>query len=123
MTTTQNCRPVYGANDALSFIDNITEVPPASFDVMSITTSIPNLGNIFGLTSIYEGIDCSSSCVDLDTDGDMIPDYLDLDSDGDGCPDALEGNGVFTTDSLVSSNIAGGNSGGTYMVVKMLVLL
>jgi len=26
----------------------------------------------------------------IDTDGDLIPDFMDLDSDGDGCPDATE---------------------------------
>ena len=30
------------------------------------------------------------NCVELDTDGDGIPNRLDLDSDGDGCSDALE---------------------------------
>ncbi|MFU8892269.1 MAG: hypothetical protein ACNA8L_01455, partial [Luteolibacter sp.] len=32
----------------------------------------------------------SAACLDIDTDGDGIPNRLDLDSDGDGCPDAFE---------------------------------
>ena len=49
-----------------------------------------------------------------DTDGDGIANYLDLDSDGDGCPDALEGGANLATSSLVTSTIAGGNSGTGY---------
>ncbi|APD07728.1 hypothetical protein UJ101_02227 [Flavobacteriaceae bacterium UJ101] len=39
--------------------------------------------------------DGPSSCLDIDTDGDGIPNRLDLDSDGDGCSDAFEA-GVTT---------------------------
>jgi hypothetical protein len=53
-------------------------------------------------------------CGDQDTDGDGIPDRLDLDSDGDGCADAIEGGASFTTANLVTSTIAGGNSGAGY---------
>jgi hypothetical protein len=49
-----------------------------------------------------------------DTDGDGIPNYLDLDSDGDGCPDAIEGGANLAVSNLVTSTMAGGNSGGTY---------
>ncbi|WP_461783613.1 beta strand repeat-containing protein, partial [Prosthecobacter sp.] len=52
--------------------------------------------------------------VQPDTDNDGIPDRLDLDSDGDGCPDAIEGGGSFTTGNLVTSTLAGGNSGAGY---------
>lgn len=34
---------------------------------------------------------CSDLPLELDKDGDGIPNSLDLDSDGDGCPDAIEG--------------------------------
>ncbi|MDQ1097696.1 MULTISPECIES: L-type lectin-domain containing protein [Chryseobacterium] len=34
---------------------------------------------------------CSQLPLELDTDGDGIPNHLDTDSDGDSCPDALEG--------------------------------
>ncbi|MEZ0484672.1 hypothetical protein [Fibrella aquatica] len=49
-----------------------------------------------------------------DTDGDGIVNRLDLDSDGDGCADAIEGGAAFTTSNLVSSTMAGGNSGAGY---------
>jgi hypothetical protein len=42
--------------------------------------------------------------VDLDTDGDNIPNHLDTDSDGDNCPDAIEGGGSFTAANLTTSN-------------------
>ncbi|MBT8375466.1 MAG: DUF11 domain-containing protein, partial [Bacteroidia bacterium] len=42
--------------------------------------------------------------VDIDTDGDGIPNRIDTDSDNDGCPDAVEGAGSFTLGSLTSSN-------------------
>jgi hypothetical protein len=55
---------------------------------------------------------CSDT--DIDTDGDGIPNRLDLDSDGDGCSDAIEGGASFTTANLVTSTMAGGNSGAGY---------
>ncbi|MDX6747470.1 T9SS type A sorting domain-containing protein [Polaribacter sp. PL03] len=42
-------------------------------------------------------------CTDIDTDGDLIPDYKDTDSDGDGCPDAIEANGGITLSQLDAS--------------------
>lgn len=48
-------------------------------------------------------------CLDEDTDGDGIPNYLDLDSDNDGCLDAIEGGAAITNSQLV-------NSGGTVTV-------
>ncbi|MGB4655089.1 MAG: hypothetical protein WBH98_06625 [Bacteroidales bacterium] len=41
-----------------------------------------------------------TSCTDIDTDNDGIPDRLDLDSDGDGCPDAFEGDENVTPEHL-----------------------
>lgn len=38
--------------------------------------------------------------LELDTDGDGIPNHLDLDSDNDGCPDATEGLKNITIDRL-----------------------
>ena len=43
--------------------------------------------------------------LELDTDGDGIPDYLDLDSDNDGCLDALEGGDNVITSQLVSASV------------------
>jgi len=49
-----------------------------------------------------------------DTDGDGINNEFDLDADGDGCSDAIEGGAAFTAANLVTSTIAGGNSGPAY---------
>lgn len=49
---------------------------------------------------------CSQLPLELDTDGDGIPNQLDLDSDNDGCPDAIEGDENVTLNQLV---LAGGN--------------
>ncbi|HHU25016.1 MAG TPA: T9SS type A sorting domain-containing protein [Bacteroidales bacterium] len=43
-----------------------------------------------------------TSCTDIDTDNDGIPNRLDLDSDGDGCPDAFEGDENVTPEHLNS---------------------
>ncbi|MEG1592133.1 MAG: hypothetical protein RR391_14820, partial [Chryseobacterium sp.] len=48
--------------------------------------------------------------VDIDTDGDGIPNRLDLDSDGDGCPDLKEARVSPTTDVITPSTT---NSVGT----------
>jgi hypothetical protein len=42
-------------------------------------------------------------CLDRDTDGDGIPDYLDLDSDNDGCLDAIEGDENVSNSQLVNA--------------------
>ncbi|MGI9525683.1 MAG: hypothetical protein ACR2MS_01075 [Weeksellaceae bacterium] len=48
-------------------------------------------------------------CVFEDTDLDGIPNEEDLDTDGDGCPDAIEGNGPYTRNDIVTSSVPGGN--------------
>ncbi|MBM7418803.1 MULTISPECIES: FG-GAP repeat domain-containing protein [Chryseobacterium] len=48
-------------------------------------------------------------CVDIDTDGDGIPNRLDLDSDGDGCSDAREA-GVSANAGASGSMSASGGS-------------
>ena len=94
---------------------------PANFGITN--NSNPNIfigsnGTSTNTWGFVDGIEINttaniSGCA-TDTDGDGIPDQLDLDSDGDGCPDAVEGGGTFTPTSLVTSNITGGNSGGSY---------
>lgn len=44
--------------------------------------------------------------IELDTDGDGIPNHLDLDSDNDGCPDSREGAGNFNPTTPASGPIA-----------------
>lgn len=56
---------------------------------------------------------CSDLPLELDTDGDGIPNSLDLDSDNDGCPDAIEGGDNITQTMLNGSNAIGSNISGT----------
>ncbi|WP_123873434.1 beta strand repeat-containing protein [Chryseobacterium piscium] len=48
------------------------------------------------------------ACLDIDTDGDLIPNRLDLDSDGDGCPDALEAGVSVNAGAFTSMSASGG---------------
>ncbi|MCG9792218.1 beta strand repeat-containing protein, partial [Flavobacterium algicola] len=75
--------------------------------------SYKNSGSGNVTASLTSFVFCNSGPY-LDTDGDGIPDYLDLDSDGDGCPDAIEGGASFDNSNLVTSSLAGGNSGSSY---------
>ena len=43
------------------------------------------------------------TCVDINTDGDGLPNRLDLDSDGDNCPDAVEAGTTFISTSGVAN--------------------
>lgn len=47
-------------------------------------------------------------CVDIDTDGDGIPNRLDLDSDGDTCPDAVEAGVSSNSGASASMSTSGG---------------
>ena len=49
---------------------------------------------------------CATSPVD--TDGDLIPDFLDLDSDGDGCSDAIEGGTIVTNPNVNDTDVSDG---------------
>ena len=53
-----------------------------SFDSVSASGGNPSIGNFIDSFTI--------SWVDLDSDGDTVPNYLDLDSDNDGIPDNVE---------------------------------
>jgi alpha-tubulin suppressor-like RCC1 family protein len=70
---------------------------------------ITSIVNPSYIASAHPKATCSN-----DTDGDGIPDTIDLDSDGDGCSDAIEGGATFTNANLVTSTMAGGNTGATY---------
>lgn len=78
--------------------------------VSSISIFVGNLGTTDAIQFMIAGV---NECA-LDTDGDGISNSKDLDSDGDGCPDATEGAGGFTSSSLVTSAISGGNTGASY---------
>ncbi|MFK8059142.1 MAG: beta strand repeat-containing protein, partial [Polaribacter sp.] len=94
---------------------------PANFGITNNETTnifIGSNGTSTNTWGFVDGIIINTTTASLgcttDTDGDGILDHLDLDSDGDGCPDAVEGGGLFMPANLVASNIAGGNSGGSY---------
>ena len=106
--------PITDFPNGFEFDDIIVKIPVAS---------VPVTGNLdFYFTSNGDDIAVDGISVDkipsasnlCDTDGDGIANYLDLDSDGDGCPDALEGGANLAATSLVTSSIAGGNSGAGY---------
>lgn len=63
-------------------------------------------GGAFNEQSVRYTDFCSQLPLELDTDGDGIPNHLDLDSDNDGCPDAIEGDEDVALNQLV---FAGGN--------------
>jgi Cadherin domain len=79
------------------------------YDGLEPTTAVS--ANVFNFLTKY--LTPSPVCA-MDTDNDGIPNTLDLDSDGDGCPDAIEGGATFATTDLVTSTMAGGNSGAGY---------
>ncbi len=56
--------------------------------VLSANTGALTYNNIVLTESDYP---VRTSCTDLDTDGDGLPNRLDTDSDGDGCNDSVEG--------------------------------
>ncbi|WP_299532790.1 hypothetical protein [Ulvibacterium sp.] len=94
------CQVVYGGLDTIILLDDIT----TGSSGRTITTSIPEIGPIFGLASIYEADGCNNACTEIDTDNDGIADHLDTDSDADTCPDAVEGGAVFTKNDLDANN-------------------
>jgi len=59
------------------------------------STGATSCRNIF--IGVKEAADASSSCVNLDTDNDGIPNRLDLDSDNDDCSDAFEAGSTKNT--------------------------
>ncbi len=93
-----------------SFVNNVTSLPGVSIRVegASFNTAITDLEGGFRLLlpfrvsrivnhttgatqgAVFQYI-LNACYMDLDTDGDGIPDFLDTDSDADGCPDAIEG--------------------------------
>ena len=62
--------------------------------------------------------EAGSYCIDLDTDGDGIPNILDLDSDGDGCPDAKETNVSLALNAGTIVNGTPGNLNSTSNVAN-----
>ena len=59
-----------------------------------------------GLLDIFEGLDLTNNIgsVPVDTDGDLIADYLDLDSDNDGISDLNEGQSTIDFVDLSTTN-------------------
>lgn len=102
-TISRNCQLVWGADDAIYVINDITT---GNLESTTITTSIPSLGDIFGFSSLQEVSGCNSDCIFItDTDGDGILNIYDLDSDNDGCSDANE---------YYNSNTADGSDTGVF---------
>lgn len=95
-----SCQVVLGAIDTMVILDDVT----TGIAGTTITTSIPQIGAIYGLASVYEADGCNNDCTEIDTDNDGIADHLDTDSDGDTCPDAVEGGGSFTKNDLDANN-------------------
>lgn len=48
-------------------------------------------------------------CVDIDTDGDGVPNHFDLDSDNDGCKDHIEGGAATSTATTIPYGNVGTN--------------
>ncbi len=92
-------------------VNNFANISVISGDIISVLIVEEGLVNT---TLTLEGSKTAGACYLTDTDNDGIPNYLDLDSDGDSCPDAIEGGQVFTSANLVTSSMAGGNSGAGY---------
>ncbi|MEM7161547.1 MAG: hypothetical protein AAF487_03810 [Bacteroidota bacterium] len=86
-TITPNCKLVYGKDDEIRVIKDITT---GSLADTVITTSIPSISGIYGFSSGTETANCSDICTHIDTDMDGMPNHQDLDSDGDGCFDVKE---------------------------------
>jgi len=85
----------------------------ASEPVTSITFKAgKNANNNVNVTmQLYE----LSYCVNLDSDGDGIPNHLDLDSDNDGCSDANE---YYNNSTSANTNQQFGQTGGTVSSVN-----
>jgi len=92
-------------NETLSFLPTTNQTTIRFTDLSAVTTQFD---------FVISGVSVVGAC-GLDSDGDGIINSLDLDSDGDGCADAIEGGAAFTTSNLVSSTLAGGNSGAGYI--------
>jgi gliding motility-associated-like protein len=77
---------IAGIYDSITFVANTSEIW-TGLQVM--------LGKSAFIAGSNSG--SNSSCQDIDTDGDGIPNRLDRDSDGDGCSDALESGATTST--------------------------
>ncbi len=106
-TLSESCQVVFGANDNIYYLNDVTS---GSLERTLVTSSIPSLGSIYGFSSFSDGIGCNVSCVSIDTDGDGIADYLDSDSDNDGCTDAEEGGGSYSIKNgqILNDTLVGG---------------
>ncbi|WP_169711556.1 beta strand repeat-containing protein [Nonlabens spongiae] len=85
-------------SNSSSFASSSTAASTFTYTLLSDTKYIRLLMTVDngGILEVdYLEIQSYQQCTDIDTDGDLIPDYLDTDSDNDGCPDALEGDGGF----------------------------
>ena len=90
--------------------------PSHKFDISSNTNYYTQYrilgvsGAVNGGPWVYEAYFSELTCVDIDTDGDTIPNRLELDSDHDGCSDAKEaGATTSNTTNYVFTGAVGAN--------------
>ena len=75
-------------------------VPVGQTETYFVIGTVSSAGGDLSVGNFIDDVKVTlTSCPDLDTDNDGIPNRLDLDSDGDGCADAIEASSSRTAKS------------------------